>query len=92
MVGTTRAWPTGAGLLLGMVLLLGVSQAALAAEPSTGAVCSPAERALPSRRDRSGSSCFSGGCRPSVCAQARSMEGSVRGPSAPCAAHSGAGT
>jgi len=36
MVGTTRAWPTGAGLLLGMVLLLGVSQAALAAEPRTG--------------------------------------------------------
>ena len=32
MFGTTRAWPTGAGLLLGMVLLLGLSQAALAAE------------------------------------------------------------
>jgi peptidoglycan hydrolase-like protein with peptidoglycan-binding domain len=35
MFGTTRAWPTGAGLLLGMVLLLGVPQAALAAEQHT---------------------------------------------------------
>ena len=35
MFGTTRAWPTGAGLLLGMVLLLGIPQAALAAEQPT---------------------------------------------------------
>ena len=37
MFGTTRAWPTGAGLLLGMVLLLGIPQAAFAAEqPARG--------------------------------------------------------
>ena len=37
MFGTTKAWPLGAGLLLGTVLLLGLTQAAVAAEqPSNG--------------------------------------------------------
>ena len=42
MSGTTRVWPVGAGLLLGMVLLFGLTQAAQAAEqPGTGTVLAP---------------------------------------------------
>ena len=36
MFGKTRAWPVSAGLLLGTVLLLGLTQAAVAAEQPSG--------------------------------------------------------
>ncbi len=53
MFGTTRAWPTGAGLLLGMVLLLGIPQAALAAEqPTRGLLASGAGFAKPDGSQR----------------------------------------